>query len=170
MLLTAALCCCAVLLTLQVANAKQLTQAIEAGAARAKSVLSDPSTSTLFLTLNIESTNLQTQTVYKGRLTFVELPSSSAQAGASQFKGLEAARAVAAALGSEQASIPYRSHKLTMLLSDALGGNAKTTLWWVHGGQPAVAAWEQQGIAEDHRWHQRKGGSGGGRGGKWGGG
>jgi hypothetical protein len=32
-------------------------------------------------------------------------------------------------LASEQAHIPYRNHKLTMLMSDSLGGNAKTLMF-----------------------------------------
>ena len=30
---------------------------------------------------------------------------------------------------TEQAHIPYRNHKLTMLMSDSLGGNAKTLMF-----------------------------------------
>ena len=34
-----------------------------------------------------------------------------------------------AALASEQAHVPYRDHKLTMLMSDSLGGSAKTLMF-----------------------------------------
>lgn len=36
---------------------------------------------------------------------------------------------VISALASDQPHIPYRNHKLTMLMSDSIGGNAKTLMF-----------------------------------------
>lgn len=44
-------------------------------------------------------------------------------------KSLSALGDVISALASEQAHIPYRNHKLTMLMSDSLGGTAKTLMF-----------------------------------------
>ncbi|KAL2531196.1 Kinesin-like calmodulin-binding protein [Abeliophyllum distichum] len=44
-------------------------------------------------------------------------------------KSLSALRDVIGALSSSNQHIPYRNHKLTMLMSDSLGGNAKTLMF-----------------------------------------
>ena len=44
-------------------------------------------------------------------------------------KSLSALGDVISSLASEAAHIPYRNHKLTMLMSDSLGGNAKTLMF-----------------------------------------
>lgn len=44
-------------------------------------------------------------------------------------KSLSALGDVISALSSGNQHIPYRNHKLTMLMSDSLGGNAKTLMF-----------------------------------------
>ncbi|KAL5707342.1 Kinesin-like protein KIN-14E [Ranunculus cassubicifolius] len=100
----------------------------------------ESSRSHLILSIVIESTNLQTQSVARGKLSFVDLAGSerikkSGSAGnqlkeaQSINKSLSALGDVISALSSESAHIPYRNHKLTMLMSDSLGGNAKTLMF-----------------------------------------
>ncbi|KAK1259808.1 hypothetical protein QJS04_geneDACA001425 [Acorus gramineus] len=100
----------------------------------------ESSRSHLILSIVIESTNLQTQSVARGKLSFVDLAGServkkSGSAGhqlkeaQSINKSLSALGDVIGALSSDSLHIPYRNHKLTMLMSDSLGGNAKTLMF-----------------------------------------
>ncbi|KAI3798704.1 hypothetical protein L1987_33982 [Smallanthus sonchifolius] len=98
------------------------------------------SRSHLILSVIVESTNLQTQSVARGKLSFVDLAGServkkSGSVGnqlkeaQSINKSLSALGDVISALSSGNQHIPYRNHKLTMLMSDSLGGNAKTLMF-----------------------------------------
>ncbi|XAR73644.1 Minus-end-directed kinesin ATPase [Bertholletia excelsa] len=98
------------------------------------------SRSHLILSIVIESTNLQTQSVARGKLSFVDLAGServkkSGSSGnqlkeaQSINKSLSALGDVISSLSSGSQHIPYRNHKLTMLMSDSLGGNAKTLMF-----------------------------------------
>ncbi|XP_028060875.1 kinesin-like protein KIN-14E isoform X1 [Camellia sinensis] len=98
------------------------------------------SRSHLILSIVIESTNLQTQSIARGKLSFVDLAgservkksgSSGSQLKEAQSinKSLSALGDVIGALSSGNQHIPYRNHKLTMLMSDSLGGNAKTLMF-----------------------------------------
>lgn len=100
----------------------------------------ESSRSHLVLSIVIESTNLQTQSVARGKLSFVDLAgserikksgSSGSQLKEAQSinKSLSALGDVISALSSSGQHIPYRNHKLTMLMSDSLGGNAKTLMF-----------------------------------------
>lgn len=100
----------------------------------------ESSRSHLILSVVVESTNLQTQVQVKGKLSFVDLAGSerikkSGSAGEqlkeaqSINKSLSALGDVISALSTETQHIPYRNHKLTMLMSDSLGGNAKTLMF-----------------------------------------
>ncbi|XVF16068.1 hypothetical protein REPUB_Repub09cG0209100 [Reevesia pubescens] len=100
----------------------------------------ESSRSHLILSIVIESTNLQTQSVARGKLSFVDLAGServkkSGSVGdqlkeaQSINKSLSALGDVISALSSCSQHIPYRNHKLTMLMSDSIGGNAKTLMF-----------------------------------------
>uniref|UniRef100_A0A0E0KWG4 Kinesin-like calmodulin-binding protein n=2 Tax=Oryza punctata TaxID=4537 RepID=A0A0E0KWG4_ORYPU len=100
----------------------------------------ESSRSHLILSIIIESTNHQTQSYARGKLSFVDLAGServkkSGSAGKqlkeaqSINKSLSALADVIGALSSDGQHIPYRNHKLTMLMSDSLGGNAKTLMF-----------------------------------------
>ncbi|OIV94388.1 hypothetical protein TanjilG_25450 [Lupinus angustifolius] len=100
----------------------------------------ESSRSHLILSIVIESTNLQSQSAARGKLSFVDLAGServkkSGSEGSqlkeaqSINKSLSALGDVISALASGGQHIPYRNHKLTMLMSDSLGGNAKTLMF-----------------------------------------
>lgn len=60
----------------QVTSAKQLLAAIEIGQQRRRAANSDPSRSHLITSIVVESTNLQTQSVMRGKISFVDLAGS----------------------------------------------------------------------------------------------
>ncbi|XP_065843071.1 uncharacterized protein [Oscarella lobularis] len=100
----------------------------------------ESSRSHLVFAVIVESTNLSNGQVLKGKLSLVDLAGSerAAKTGAtaeqlreaqSINKSLSALGDVISALSSEQSFIPYRNNKLTMLMQDSLGGNAKTLMF-----------------------------------------
>ena len=121
-----------------------LTAALKEGVARRKTASTlmnaESSRSHQIFCVVIESTDLQTQTVTRGKLSFVDLAGSERvkKSGATgeQLKeamainmSLSALGNVINALATEQAHVPYRDHRLTMLMSDSLGGSAKTLMF-----------------------------------------
>jgi len=101
---------------------------------------SESSRSHLIIGVVVESTNLTTGAVTRGKLSLVDLAGSErvgkTGATATQLKeansinkSLSALGDVISALSSEQSFIPYRNNKLTMLMQDSLGGNAKTLMF-----------------------------------------
>eukprot|EP01051_Picozoa_sp_SAG22_P009095 SAG22_NODE_732_length_7583_cov_3.250134_7_plen_202_part_00 len=98
------------------------------------------SRSHLIISILIESTDLKTGNKSVGKLSLVDLAGSerAGKTGAtaerlkeaqSINKSLSALGDVISALSAGADFIPYRNNKLTMLMSDSLGGNAKTLMY-----------------------------------------
>ncbi|GFH29557.1 uncharacterized protein HaLaN_28241 [Haematococcus lacustris] len=118
----------------EVTSAKELLATIEAGQNRrhvaSTQMNRESSRSHLIISIMIESTNLQTQSVSKGKLVKKSGSTGENLKEAQAINtSLSALGGVISALATEQQHIPYRNHKLTMLMSDSLGGNAKTLMF-----------------------------------------
>ncbi|XP_062575778.1 myosin-11-like isoform X1 [Saccostrea cucullata] len=125
-------------------NAKELFGLFEEGSKNrhvaSTKMNAESSRSHLIIGITIETTNRTTGQVLTGKLSLVDLAGSErvAKTGAtaeqlkeamSINKSLSALGDVISALSSDQQFIPYRNHKLTMLMQDSLGGNAKTLMF-----------------------------------------
>ncbi|KAK6306641.1 hypothetical protein J4Q44_G00235660 [Coregonus suidteri] len=99
----------------------------------------ESSRSHLIIGIMVESRNLTNGSVSFGKLSLVDLAGSerAAKTGAkddqlkeanSINKSLSALGDVISALSSELPHIPYRNSKLTQIMQDSLGGNAKTLM------------------------------------------
>jgi len=100
----------------------------------------ESSRSHLIIGIVMETTNLTTGSVLRGKLSLVDLAGSerASKTGAtpeqlkeaqSINKSLSALGDVIQALSTEQNFVPYRNNKLTMVMQDSIGGNAKTLMF-----------------------------------------
>merc|ERR1712194_225963 len=100
----------------------------------------DSSRSHLISTILMEIYNRSKKTTSLGKITLVDLAGSErlkkSEAAGEQMKeamainkSLTALGDVIEALTSKSKHIPYRNHKLTELMQDSLGGNAKTLMF-----------------------------------------
>merc|ERR1719199_1750376 len=104
----------------------------------------DSSRSHLLLTITIEVADRATGRAWSGKITIVDLAGSerigkSGAVGDCQKEAIEINKALTAlgdviesltrSSGRTPVSVPYRNHKLTQLLSDSLGGSAKTLMF-----------------------------------------
>merc|ERR1712048_660878 len=100
----------------------------------------ESSRSHLILIITIESVNRKSKQVSRGKLTLCDLAGSERvkksevtgdqmKEAQSINKSLTALGDVIEALTKNAKHIPYRNHKLTQLLSDSIGGNAKTLMF-----------------------------------------
>ncbi|CAD7931738.1 unnamed protein product [Amoebophrya sp. A25] len=100
----------------------------------------DSSRSHLICTILLEVYNRSKKTTALGKISLVDLAGSerlkkseasgeTAKEAMAINKSLTALGDVIEALTTKQKHIPYRNHKLTELMSDSLGGNAKTLMF-----------------------------------------
>ncbi|XP_029019397.1 uncharacterized protein si:dkey-96l17.6 [Betta splendens] len=99
----------------------------------------ESSRSHLIVSVTVESRNLTNGSVSTGKLSLVDLAGSerAAKTGAKDHqlkeansinKSLSALGDVISALSAELPHVPYRNSKLTQVMQDSLGGNAKTLM------------------------------------------
>ena len=128
----------------EVANVQGLLDLFKRGA-ESRTVAStqmnaDSSRSHLITSIKTKITNKRTGAIVSGKLTLVDLAGSErvGKSGAtgdqlkeaqSINKSLSALGDVISALTTGSKHVPYRNHPLTMLMSDSIGGNAKTLMF-----------------------------------------
>ena len=99
----------------------------------------ESSRSHLLVSIVLTSTNRRSGKKTRGKLMLVDLAGSERveksgvqgdelKEAASINKSLSAIGDVIAALSQKSKHVPYRNHPLTMLMSDSLGGNARTVM------------------------------------------
>jgi predicted outer membrane repeat protein len=125
-------------------TASELNSILDSGMRKrkiAKTKMNDESSrSHLISTILIEGTDRSTKLITTGKLTLVDLAGSESQkkTGASglQLKEAKAINSSLSALGgvissltTKKEHVPYRNSKLTELLQDGLGGNAKCLMF-----------------------------------------
>jgi len=127
-----------------VETAEELENAIESGfgarTVAATAMNAESSRSHLVVIITIISHNMESKKTQEGKLLLCDLAGSerikkSEVTGEAQVEAIEINKSLTAlgntieALTSGSKNVPYRDHKLTMLMQDALGGDAKTLMF-----------------------------------------
>jgi len=125
-------------------SSEELLRLLDQGAKQrsvaATAMNSESSRSHLVLTINIVSVNYETDEQIQGKIVICDLAGSerlkkSLADGDNQKESIEINKSLTAlgdvigALTQKKKQIPYRNHRLTQLLQDALGGTAKTLMF-----------------------------------------
>merc|ERR1712176_550884 len=129
----------------QVANAEELLKVIDRGtkgrASSSTKMNDESSRSHMIATIVLSLRNRRTGKLVHGKVTLVDLAGSErvSKSGATgpQLKEAQSINKSLSALGDVigaltsggRQHIPYRNHPLTMLMSDSIGGNAKTLMF-----------------------------------------
>ena len=129
----------------RVANATELLEVIDRGtkgrASSSTKMNDESSRSHMVATIVLSLRNRRTGKIVHGKLTLVDLAGSErvSKSGATgqQLKEAQSINKSLSALGDVigaltscgRQHIPYRNHPLTMLMSDSIGGNAKTLMF-----------------------------------------
>lgn len=119
---------------------KTITDAQDRRHTCATKLNTDSSRSHLIFTITVESTKSKTNQVAIGKLLLCDLAGSErvkkSEATGEQMKEAQSINKSLTALGDVVESltrnadhVPYRNHKLTLLLSDSIGGTAKTLMF-----------------------------------------
>lgn len=128
----------------QCADARELMGLLERGnelrTVAATAMNSESSRSHLILMVRIVSVNLETHAQVRGKIVICDLAGSerlkkSEVSGEKQKEAIEINKSltalgdVIAALSKGYKQVPYRNHKLTQIMQDALGGSSKTLMF-----------------------------------------
>ena len=128
-----------------VATPEELLEVFDRGtkgrASSSTKMNADSSRSHMIATIVLSLRNRRTGKMLHGKLTLVDLAGSErvSKSGATgqQLKEAQSINSSLSALGDvigaltsgNRQHVPYRNHKLTMLMSDSIGGNAKTLMF-----------------------------------------
>lgn len=112
-----------------------LKESLRNGLKKREEMGHDASNSNLFITITVRASNRETGVINEGRIVFSDLV--GCDKGDASIKSMQT---VIRALEADLPEIPYTSCTLTKILSDCLGGNAKTLIL-VHA-KPEESLWE----------------------------
>lgn len=132
-----------------VESSDDLSKAVSNGLKKRDELGHKAENSNVFVAIVVESSNKETGIINTGRIVFSDLVGCNKGNAA-----IDAVQNVVNALGAEEQEIPYTSCTLSKMLSDCLGGNAKT-LVLVHV-KPDEKFWEDTKQVEARRFKTKR--------------